>query len=112
MLVVDVVDGVSERFFLLLSRGWLAGSSRKPFEYNVFDSPAVTSLQHNNPENQPNRASRMDGVVVIHLTSTQQAATLHICIPVETLDNDVGRLRPWHEAVNSKGFEAYTYIEQ
>lgn len=25
MLVVDVVDGVSERFFLLLSCGWLAG---------------------------------------------------------------------------------------
>lgn len=29
LLVVDVVDGVSERFFLLLSRGWSAGSSRK-----------------------------------------------------------------------------------
>lgn len=49
----------------------------------------------------------MDGVVGIHLTSTQQAAALHIRIPVETLDNDVGRLRPWHKRIWSRELKRF-----
>lgn len=82
MLVEDVVDGVSERF-LLLSCGWLAGRQLEKNPLNkMYSTVLLPPVYNNNTQKiKPSRSSRMDGVVVIHLTSTQQAAALHICIP-------------------------------
>lgn len=64
--------------------GWLAGSSRKTLSINVFDYPAVASLQQITPQISAKSGVAygcLNRVVFNHLTSTQQAATLHICIP-------------------------------
>lgn len=56
LLVVDVVDGVSERF-LLLSRGWLAGRQLEKNPLNKMYSTVLLPPVYNN--NTPKKSSQV-----------------------------------------------------